>query len=137
MRRIKKILMVVFIFVVTLNINYLGMMDKRIIVESSEYREGNTSNLVLNKILSDNELKTEIPKMFNYASNGNYTNYNMEKLNDSNYITNGLYSSSDEDGITYYYRGDIDNNNLVFGAYDEDYYVYGRGSRYYQTKRVV
>ena len=134
MRRIKKILMVVFIFVVTLNINYLGMMDKRIIVESSEYREGNTSNLVLNKILSDNELKTEIPKMFNYASNGNYTNYNMEKLNDSNYITNGLYSSSDEDGITYYYRGDIDNNNLVFGAYDEDYYVYGRGSRYYQTK---
>ena len=54
MRRIKKILMVVFIFVVTLNINYLGMMDKRIIVESSEYREGNTSNLVLNKIVNDN-----------------------------------------------------------------------------------
>ena len=65
MRRIKKMLVVVFIFVVTLNINYLGMMDKRIIVESSEYKEGNTSNLVLNKILSDNELKTEIPKMFN------------------------------------------------------------------------
>ena len=125
MRRIKKMLMITLILVVTLNINYLGMMDKRIIVESSEYKAGNTSNLVLNKILSDNELKTEISHMFNYASNGNYTNSSFEKLNNPDYITNGLYSSSDEDGTTYYYRGDIDNNNLVFGAYDEDYYVYG------------
>ncbi len=135
MRRIKKILMVVLLFVVTLNINYLGMIDKRIIVESSEYKAGNTSNLVLNKILSDNELKTEIPKMFNYASNGNYYDFSSDNvLNDSNYITNGLYSSSDEDGTTYYYRGDIDNNNLVFGAYDEDYYVYGSERTYFQTK---
>ena len=135
MRRIRKILMVVFIFVVTLNINYLGMINKKIIVESSEYKEGNTTNLVLNKILSDNELKTEIPKMFNYASNGNYFDINSyDELNDSNYITNGLYSSSDEDGTTYYYRGDIDNNNLVFGAYDEDYYVYGSERVYFQTK---
>ena len=141
MKKVKKILMVVLLFVVTLNINYLGMMNKRIIVESSEYKEGNTTNLVLNNILCDNELKTEIPKMFNYASNGNYTNSSFDKLNDSNYITNGLYSSSDEDGTTYYYRGDIDNNNLVFGAYDEDYYVYGgtlsssdRMLGYYQSK---
>ena len=135
MVRIKKILMVVFIFVVTLNINYLGMIDKRIIVESSEYKAGNTGNLVLNKILSDNELKTEIPKMFNYASNGNYWPISSDnELNDSNYITNGLYSSSDEDGTTYYYRGDIDNNNLVFGTYDEDYYVYGSKGVYFQTK---
>ena len=135
MKRIKKILIVVLLFVVTLNINYLGMIGKRIIVESSEYKAGNTNNLVLNKILSDNELKTEIPKMFNYASNGNYYDLSSHKeLNDSNYITSGLYSSSDEDGITYYYRGDIDNNNLVFGTYDEDYYVYGSGKRYYQTK---
>ena len=70
MRRIKKILIVALIFVVTLNINYLGMMDKRIIVESSEYKAGNKSNLVLNKILSDNELKQEIPHMFNYTSEG-------------------------------------------------------------------
>ena len=69
MRRIKKILIVALIFVVTLNINYLGMMDKRIIVESKEYKEGN-NNLVLNKILSDNELKQEIPHMFNYTSEG-------------------------------------------------------------------
>ena len=69
MRRIKKILIVALIFVVTLNINYLGMMDKRIIVESKEYKEGN-NNLFLNKILSDNELKQEIPHMFNYTSEG-------------------------------------------------------------------
>ena len=135
MRRIKKILIAVLLFVVTLNVNYLGVTDKKIVVESSEYNEGNTSNLVLNKILSDNELKTEIPHMFNYASNGNYYDFNSRKeLNDSNYITNGLYSSSDEDGTTYYYRGDIDNNNLVFGAYDEDYYVYGSQNAYFQTK---
>ena len=135
MQRIKKILMLVFIFIVTLNINYLGMIDKRIIVESSEYKAGNTSNLVLNKILSDNELKIEISQMFNYASNGNYYDINSYGvLNDSNYITNGLYSAEDEDGITYYYRGDIDNNNLVFGTYDEDYYVYGSDGIYYQTK---
>ena len=72
--------------------------------------------------------------MFNYTSNGM-----QNKVSESNpdYITNGLYSSSDEDGITYYYRGDIDNNNLVFGAYDEDYYVYGsEGNGYYQTKEM-
>ena len=131
MRRIKKILMITLILVVTLNINYLGMIDKRIIIENSEYKAGNTSNLVLNKILSDNELKTEIPKMFNYASNGKQ--YRVSEVN-PDYITNGLYSAEDEDGTTYYYRGDIDNNNLVFGTYDEDYYVYGSNGLYFQTK---
>ena len=134
MRRIKKILIVALIFVVTLNINYLGMMDKRIIVESKEYKEGN-NNLVLNKILSDNELKQEIPHMFNYTSEGVQDSGGDVNLD---YVTNGLYSNSDEDGITYYYRGNINNNNLVFGAYDEDYYVYGNalgtGFKYYQSK---
>ena len=132
MKKVKKILVVLLLFVVTININYLGMVDNKVIVTSKEYKAGNTNNLVLNKILSDNELKTEIPKMFNYASNGNYTNSSFEELNNPDYITNGLYSSSDEDGTTYYYRGDIDNNNLVFGAYDEDYYVYK-----YETKSNV
>ena len=132
MKKVKKILVVLLLFVVTININYLGMVDNKVIVTSKEYKAGNTNNLVLNKILSDDELKTEIPKMFNYASNGNYTNSSFEELNNPDYITNGLYSSSDEDGTTYYYRGDIDNNNLVFGAYDEDYYVYK-----YETKSDV
>ena len=135
MKKVKKILMVVLLFVVTLNINYLGMMEKKVIVTSKEYKEGNTNNLVLNKILSDNELKQEIPHMFNYPSNGMQDG--ADEVNPE-YITNGLYSSSDEDGTTYYYRGDIDNNNIIFGAYDEDYYVYGntlrQASAYYQSK---
>ena len=72
--------------------------------------------------------------MFNYASNG--MQYRVSETN-PDYITNGLYSSSDEDGTTYYYRGDIDNNNFGFGEYTEDYYVYGniKGDdfRYYQS----
>ena len=131
MKKVKKILMVVLLFVVTLNINYLGMMEKKVIVTSKEYKEGNTNNLVLNKILSDNELKQEIPHMFNYASNGMQDG--ADEVNPE-YITNGLYSSSDEDGVSYYFRGDIDNNNLVFGAYDEDYYIYGSSEGYYQSK---
>ena len=136
MKKINKLLIVVLLFMVTLNFNYLGMMDKRVIVESSEYKEGNTSNLVLNKILSDNELKQEIPHMFNYASNGNYVDFNnLENpmQNNPEYITNGLYSSIDEDGTSYYFRGDV-NNNLQFGTYDEDYYVYANGDAYYQSE---
>ena len=129
MKKVKRILILALILVVTLNINYLKMIDKRIIVESSEYKAGNTDNLVLNKILSDNQLKTEIPHMFNYASNGNQAG-----LENPDYITKGLYNNIDEDGTTYYYRGDIDNNNIIFGAYEEDYYVYGNGRSFYQSK---
>ena len=121
----RKLMLIAILLITILNINYLGFSEKKIVITNKSYKIGNDSNLVLNKILSDNELKTEIPKMFNYASNGNYFDYtNWEMLNNPKYITEGLYSNKDEDGTTYYYRGDIDNNNLVFGAYDEDYYVY-------------
>ena len=40
----------------------------------------------------------------------------------------------DEDGVSYYYRGNVDNNNVQFGEYKEDYYVYeGRYSSYFQS----
>ena len=123
----KKLILVAILLVITLNMNYLGFAEKKVTITSKEYQEGNTGNLVLDKILSDNELKEEIPHMFNYASNGNYVYYEEyipTTLNDQNYVTTGLYSNTDEDGTTYYYRGDINNNNLQFGAYDEDYYVY-------------
>ena len=103
MKNAKRVLIAVLLLVITLNINYLGMMDTKIVVTSKEYREGNTDNLVSNKILSDNELKQEIPHMFNFTSNGMYLVNNEEQI-DSNYITKGLYSNIDEDGITYYYR---------------------------------
>ena len=81
------------------------------------------------KILADNELQKEKENMFNYASNGSYTSYfdpvdGPEESNDSNYITKGLYSMEDEDGTSYYFRGNVDNNNVQFGEYANDYYVY-------------
>ena len=106
-----------------LSINMIKVGSTKISINRKIYQEGNT-NLVLDKILSDNELKQEIPHMFNYASNGNYTNYDMEALNNPNYITEGLYSNVDEDGTTYYFRGDTNNNNIQFGEYEKDYYIY-------------
>ena len=114
----KKII-VVGICILIINL-LLGGNVKTFSVTSKIYKESN-KNLVLDKILNDNELKQEIPHMFNYTSNGMQNSF--DKV-DPNYITEGLYSNSDEDGTTYYYRGDIDNNNIVFGAYDEDYYVF-------------
>ena len=137
----KKLILIVILLLVTLNMNYLGFAEKKITITSKEYQTGNSSNLVLDKILSDNELKIEIPHMFNYASNENYVYHDewgwFTTLNDQNYVTTGLYSNQDEDGTTYYYRGDVNNNNLQFGAYDEDYYIYyvrsEYGDQFYQT----
>ncbi len=108
-------------------------INHRSIVSYNTYNEGNTTNLVLNKILSDNELKQEIPHMFNYASNGNYYDISSYEIkNNKDYITEGLYSGEDEDGVSYYFRGNVDNI-IEFGAYDEDYYVYGGGQYYFQS----
>ena len=89
--------------------------------------------LTTQKILEDNELQEEKTNMFNYASNGNYTNSSFEQLNDPEYITNGLYSSEDEDGTSYYFRGAVENNNVQFGEYTSDYYVYNYSSIYFQS----
>ena len=88
--------------------------------------------LTTQKILEDNELQEEKTNMFNYASNGNYTNSSYDELNDPEYVTNGLYSTEDEDGTSYYFRGAVDNN-VQFGEYTEDYYVYNYSSRYFQS----
>ena len=84
-------------------------------------------------ILANNGLQEEATNMFNYASNGDILTdpYEMTTENHPEYITNGLYSSEDEDGTSYYYRGAVTNNNVQFGEYTEDYYVYGNG---YQSK---
>ena len=88
--------------------------------------------LTTQKILEDNELQEEKENMFNYASNGNYTNSSFEQFNDPEYVTNGLYSMEDEDGVSYYFRGNVDNN-VQFGEYTNDYYVYKTQSKYFQT----
>ena len=84
--------------------------------------------LTTQEILEDNELQEDKENMFNYASNGNYTNSSFEQLNNPDYVTNGLYSMEDEDGMSYYYRGNVNNNNVQFGEYIEDYYVYQIGA---------
>ena len=49
-------------------------------------------------------------------------------------ITNGLYSAEDEDDTSYYYRGNVNNNNIQFGEYADDYYLYKYNyATYYQS----
>ena len=87
--------------------------------------------LTTQEILEDNELQEEKENMFNYASNGMQSG--AEEA-DPNYITNGLYSMEDEDGTSYYFRGNVDNNNVQFGEYQSDYYVYqDNDDLYYQS----
>ena len=90
---------------------------------------------VVDQLLVTNKVKTEKENMFNYTSNGNiFTDVTSGKIeNDPDYVTNGLYSMNDEDGISYYYRGNIENNNVQFGEYTSDYYVYSYNSRYFQS----
>ena len=94
--------------------------------------------LTTQEILEDNELQEETTNMFNYASNGSYvSSFDLEEGpqygSEPSQVTNGLYSMNDEDGVSYYYRGAVDNNNVQFGEYQSDYYVYNYGSRYFQS----
>ena len=89
--------------------------------------------LTTQEILEDNELQEEKENMFNYASNGNYVDSNWEEQNNPDYITNGLYSMEDEDGTSYYFRGNVNNNNVQFGEYENDYYVYNYSNSYFQS----
>ena len=88
------------------------------------------------KILADNELQEEKENMFNYTASGTYIdNYDdWNELTNPEYVTNGLYSMEDEDGVSYYFRGNVNNNNVQFGEYTSDYYVYGSEVVYFQTK---
>ena len=96
--------------------------------------------LTTREILEDNVLQEEKENMFNYASNGYYWDTTTELPPESpneDYITVGLYSMEDADGTSYYFRGAVENNNVQFGEYESDYYVYqGNNStnRYYQSE---
>ena len=90
---------------------------------------------VLNQLLVTNKLQTEKDNMFNYTSNGDIfldaTSGTID--NNPDFVTNGLYSIEDEDGISYYFRGDIDNNYVQFGEYQNDYYIYKYSDMYFQS----
>ena len=93
--------------------------------------------LTTREILEDNEVQEEKTQMFNYASNGVQFDPNDEDdgMTDPNpeYAVSGVYASEDEDGTSYYYRGNVTNNNVQFGEYTSDYYVYNYSSRYFQS----
>ena len=99
-------------------------------VYGKDGEKGSDVPLTTQKILEDNELQEEKENMFNYASNG--MQVGVDEANPE-YITNGLYSREDEDGVSYYYRGAVTNNNVQFGSYEKDYYVYQDGNSYYQS----
>ena len=109
----------------SLRINVYGKAGDKYVPETTE------------TILANNEVQEETTNMFNYASNGSYiasfTEEGPQYGNEPSQVTNGLYSAEDEDGVSYYFRGNIDNNNVQFGEYQNDYYVYNYGSRYFQS----
>ncbi len=99
----------------TVKINVYGKAGDKYVPETTE------------KVLADNELQEEKEEMFNYASNGGYLDMSSGPQNNPEYVTNGLYSAEDEDGTSYYFRGNVNNNYVQFGEYESDYYVYGNG----------
>ena len=86
--------------------------------------------------------KKKQANMFNYASNGNYIRFFYRRratIVEMNrvIVTTGLYSMEDADGTSYYFRGAVENNNVQFGEYESDYYVYrdnNSTNRYYQSE---
>ena len=95
--------------------------------------------LTTEQLLAANPVQEDTTNMFNYASNGTQYDPNDEEdyATDPNpeYITSGLYQSEDEDGVSYYFRGNVTNNNVQFGEYQSDYYVYFGNNTvaYYQS----
>ena len=80
-----------------------------------------------NQVLADNTVQETKAHMFNYTSEG----LSSDDQTDTNYVTNGLYSAEDEDGTSYYFRGNVTNNYVQFGEYQSDYKTETSGcSRY-------
>ena len=75
------------------------------------------------------EVNETVDAMFNYTSEGKYISDYDEQIEetDENYITNGIYRMDDDDGPSYFYRGEV-TNLVKFGSYTKDYYVYRYGS---------
>ncbi len=133
----KKIIISLTLVIVILTTVFSVFTDNKSIVSYKPYKDGNNSSQMLRKILADNTLQQEKENMFNYASNGSYiasfTEEGSKYGSEPSQITNGLFSMEDEDGTSYYFRGNVDNNNVQFGEYDSDYYVYSYSGMYFQS----
>ena len=107
----------------SVRINVYGLAGEKYVSETTK------------TLLAANPVQEEKTNMFNYASNGSYVDMNAGgQQTNPEYITNGLYSAEDEDGVSYYFRGNVENNNVQFGEYESDYYVYQGESGYFQSQ---
>ncbi len=88
---------------------------------------GDQSSTLADRVLADNTVQETKAHMFNYTSEG----LSSDNETDTNYVTNGLYRAEDEDGTSYYFRGNVTNNYVQFGEYQSDYKTETSGcSRY-------
>ncbi len=107
----------------SVRINVYGLAGEKYVPETTK------------TLLAANPVQEEKTDMFNYASNGSYissfTSSGPTYGNEPSQVTNGLFEAEDEDGTSYYFRGAITTNNVQFGEYTSDYYVYNNGYSYY------
>ena len=98
---LKKIITIIGVVSITItSIFYMSCNVTKNIVSYKEYKKGNSTNQILDKILSDNTLQVEKENMFNYASNGMYISgvgtSGPEYATDESQKTTGLYSMEDD-----------------------------------------
>ena len=111
----------------SVRINVYGLAGEKYVPETTK------------TILAANPVQEEKTNMFNYASNGSYissfTSSELTYGNEPSQVTNGLFEAEDEDGTSYYFRGAVTTNNVQFGQYESDYYVYYDDTdAYYQSQ---
>ena len=111
----------------SVRINVYGLAGEKYVPETTK------------TLLAANPVQEEKTDMFNYASNGSYissfTSSGPTYGNEPSQVTNGLFEAEDEDGTSYYFRGAVTTNNVQFGEYPSDYYVYVDGNdAYYQSQ---
>ena len=113
----------------SVRINVYGLAGEKYVPETTK------------TLLAANPVQEEKTDMFNYASNGSYissvTSSGPTYGNEPSQVTNGLFEAEDEDGTSYYFRGNVENNNVQFGTYDKDYYVYAYGEPQYGANQSL
>jgi len=76
-------------------------------------------------ILKDNIAQSDENIDFSKTSEGCYTDTNYATVCDDSKVTNGLYYTStntENNQISYYFRGEVDNNYVQFGNHYQDIY---------------
>jgi len=71
----------------------------------------------IKRTLKEEVLKHAQKNNYYYETNPNFATYTR----DNEY---GLYSMLDNDGMSYYYRGDVTNNYVKFGKWQDEFAVY-------------